>query len=42
MLVEGLDDLRTPIRQLPNGRGAGAGAGEVEDGILGERFRRWG
>src|SRR5262249_22232885 len=26
--------------QLPNGRGAGAGAGEVDDFILGKRFGR--
>src|SRR5262249_27223441 len=33
-----LDDLRAPVRQLPHGRGPGAGAGEVEDCILGKRL----
>jgi len=26
-----LEDLRAPVRQLPDSRRAGAGAGEVED-----------
>jgi hypothetical protein len=29
-----LDDLSAPVRQLPDGRGPGAGAGEVENFIL--------
>src|SRR5439155_22946972 len=36
-----LDDLRAPVRQLPGGRGPGAGTGEVDDFILGKRFGRW-
>src|SRR5262245_59563205 len=38
-----LDDLRTPVRQLPDGRGPGVGAGEVEVGIFSRRFgsRGW-
>ena len=32
-----LDDLCTPVRQLPDGRGPGAGAREVEDGVRCQR-----